>query len=174
MRLALKWALIVCFWAVAYLGIDHLHRIQAPHQIGQAEYLPSPEATPPLANVAGTTVTLPHEWSIAQIQQQPFGWYRVRFDYAPTGTPWVVYLAAASMNAAVFVNGTPIGAGGRVVDPVSRNLFRPLLLEIPSRVLQQGPNEAVILVRGVPPRPAYLGPLSIGPEPDVRPHYALR
>lgn len=174
LTLAARWALILVVWAGLFLWIDRLHHPPVPHTALGAEFLPSLEPAPPSASRAGVPVTLPHEWSLADVVHLPYGWYRLRFTYMPSGSPWAIYIESASMNAAVLVNGTPVGSGGGIVEPVSRNLFRPLLLEIPSHLLQPGLNEAVIVVRGVAPRPAFLGRVSIGPVLELSPYFAVR
>ena len=65
-----------------------------------------------------------------------------------------------SMNARIYLNGTLV-AGGSSLNPVARNLHRPLLARLDQTLLQQDLNEVIVELRVVPGF-GYLLPPALG------------
>jgi signal transduction histidine kinase len=142
-------------------GARHLER---------AEIVLSGDAEPPSAG--WEAVSLPDRWSESRPGVGGFAWYRFEVPGPiAAGEEWAVYLPHVNMNAAAYVNGAPVGSGGRFREPVARNFNRPLYFIFPSDLLDRDVN--TIHVRHF----AYaelLGELSapwLGPDHAVRPSY---
>jgi hypothetical protein len=96
---------------------------------------------PPAGDPAWEPVSLPDRWRERRPDAGGFAWYRLEVPgpVAP-GTPWAVYLPQVNMNAAAWVNGAPVGSGGRFSEPVARNFNRPLYFAFPSELLDRPTN----------------------------------
>jgi len=115
---------------------------------------------------------LPHNWDEMRPDYAGDAWYRFTLPHVKT-EPLAIWLAA-SMNAAVSVNGMPIGNGGRMHEPIARHWNDYLLFSIPLSVLHRGVNEVVIHVRGYANNSSGLSILYVGPGDElVRMHHAL-
>jgi signal transduction histidine kinase len=133
--------------------------------------------TPPPDDAAGwEPVTLPDEWRRQRPEREGFAWYRLELaGPVPAGEPFALYLPSLGMNAAAWVNGEPIGSGGRFEDPVARNFNHPLYFPFPSALL--GHERNVIHVRlwcYATPHHGYLGPLEVGPDAALRERFESR
>jgi len=84
---------------------------------------------------------------------------------------WAVLLPRLCMNAAVYVNGTSVGSGGRLDPPLSRNWNRPLFLPFSGHMLRQGENVVHVLLVSEPTTQANLFPILVGTEAELRPRY---
>jgi signal transduction histidine kinase len=104
-----------------------------------AEIALSGAAEPPAAG--WDAVRLPDRWAESRPGVGGFAWYRFEVPGPiPAGTEWAVYLPHVNMNAAVYVNGAPVGSGGRFSEPVARNFNRPLYFIFPSDLLAHEVN----------------------------------
>lgn len=140
-----------------------------------AHFVCADSATPP--QLPGEPLSLPDAWmerrpAIARAAPTS-GWYRITFASPPGATLQAVYLPRFGLNAAVFVNGRPIGNGGRFTEPVGRNWNRPLLFPVPPGVLRPAGehNRLDIRLLSHPYTQAYLDPVQLGPEPILRARY---
>jgi signal transduction histidine kinase len=108
-------------------------------------------AAPPPDLAAGEPVALPDRWPERRPDVSGVGWYRVPFalDAVPD-QPLAVLLPHVSMNASVWLNGSWIGAGGRMEPPVARAWNRPLWLPLPAGLLRAGENALEIAVVRLP------------------------
>jgi signal transduction histidine kinase len=117
-------------------------------------------------------VSLPDRWRERRPDAGGFAWYRLELPGPVTpGTPWAVYLPHVNMNAAAFVNGAPVGSGGRFSEPVARNFNRPLYFAFPSDLLDRPTNAIEIRLFAYPYLFGELGTPWIGPDRALRRHY---
>jgi hypothetical protein len=124
-------------------------------------------------NTAPQDVTLPHHFSIDDRAVNHHGTYRLRFSVDHLSKEvWAVYLAEHRMNAVVHLNGTHIGSGGSIEEPVSRNWNRPMLFTIPRNTLRVGENQLEIALYASPTSTPRLAPVRVGAERDIAPIYA--
>jgi signal transduction histidine kinase len=133
--------------------------------------------TPPPDDAPGwVPVTLPDEWRRERPERDGFAWYRIELaGPAAPGEHLALLLSSVGMNAAAWVNGEPVGTGGRFEEPVARNFNRPLYFPFPSSLLARERN--VIHVRlwcYATPHHGYLGPLRVGPDALLRPEFEHR
>ena len=75
------------------------------------------------------------------------------------------------MNAAAFVNGAPVGSGGRFSEPVARNFNRPLYFAFPSDLLDRPTNAIDIRLFAYPYLFGELDAPWIGPDRALRRPY---
>ncbi|EQD37361.1 two-component sensor histidine kinase, partial [mine drainage metagenome] len=118
----------------------------------QGYFIFSSENSPPAEELGRwNPVTLPDNWNISHPGQGGTGWYRFTFflDH-PSHDLWGIYLPRLSANAEVFANGVLVGSGGRLIEPISLNSFRPLLFSIPGGLLHPGNNIISIAILGYP------------------------
>jgi len=82
------------------------------------------------------------------------------------------YLWRYSMNARIYLNATLV-AGGDSLNPIARNLHRPLLARLDSSLLRKDTNEVVVELRVVPGY-GYLLPPALGDYELLLPEYRSR
>ncbi|HEX8979245.1 MAG TPA: ATP-binding protein [Parasulfuritortus sp.] len=133
------------------------------------------DAPPPFPDPAWQRIQLPDDWNDSHPGMGGQAWYRFDLDLAsaPAGL-WAVYLQHVSMNAAAFVNGRPVGSGGRLGEPMANNWNRPLYFEFPAELLHPGRNTLDIRVAGYANDGAGLRPFRIGPTEQLRGDYRTR
>ncbi len=119
----------------------------------------------------GWSLKLPDHWRSRGFTGEE-GWYisTLRFNVAPDRL-WGLYMPSIGTNAAVYVNGSFIGSGGRMEMPPARNDFRPLYFVIPNGMLGPGKNVLAIRVVSDTSSRGYLGKVLLGPDVDLRPYY---
>ena len=100
-----------------------------------------PLPAPPPDEAAGwQAISLPDRWRERRPDRGGWAWYRFELPPLPvTGEPLGILLPELNMNAAVFVNGELVGAGGRMHEPVAQHFHRPLLVSVPSSLLARPP-----------------------------------
>jgi signal transduction histidine kinase len=132
----------------------------------------SASAPPPAGDPAWERISLPDRWREQRPEAGGFAWYRLEVPgpVAP-GEPWALYLPHVNMNAAAFVNGAPVGSGGRFTEPVARNFNRPLYFAFPSELLGRDRNEVHVLLFVYPHLFGELDPPWIGPDRALRAPY---
>jgi len=135
--------------------------------------------TPP-EHFSAATTTLPHDWADAVPGFNGQRWYRIVFDDPGVELP-AVYIERVCSNAEVWINGSLIGRGGRMTEPITHNCYYPQLFNIPHSVLKPQGNRLDIRVVGYPlaqvsarQRAGGLSPLQIGPEAELRPLHDTR
>ncbi|MCJ0761810.1 sensor histidine kinase [Variovorax terrae] len=165
----LCWALLPLAWAGAPAGPDGI----ATFDLAQLSW--SPSATPPEVYEAGTQ-SLPADWS-QRPQFHGHAWYRITFDDPGLSLP-AVYLERACTNVEVWINGTLLGSGGRMSEPLTRNCYYPQLFVLPARLLQPTGNRLDIRLAGYAQgevtarqRQTGLSPVLLGPEEPLRDRY---
>lgn len=153
-------------WLVALTCIAGAASAEAPFAervLTHGTFRPGDAAAPPPDLAASEPVTLPDRWPERRPSLSGVGWYRLPFalDHVPD-KPLSVLLPHASMNAAVWLNGSWIGDGGRMEAPVGRSWNRPLLFPLPAGLLRAGDNALEIAVVRVPDCYAGLAPVRVG------------
>ncbi len=141
--------------------------------LDRADLILAPGTTPPPASSAWKPVTLPDQWRQSRPHEMSDqGWYRIHVTLPADFNPLqAIYLPKVIMNAAVFVNGFPIGDGGSFEEPVARNWNRPLMFLIPPGLLHPGDNVVHVRLRNHAYTQAALHPIELGPEAEIRPRY---
>jgi signal transduction histidine kinase len=144
--------------------------VQAAAQVLElAEFVLDDGAVPPPDSAPWQPQALPDQWRTSRPEATGNGWYRFRFRVTEPGEPLhAVYLPRLVMNAAVWLNGRPIGDGGRFDEPVARNWNRPLIFLVPPGQLSAGTNTLHIRLRNHAYTQAALYPPAVGPEPLLR------
>jgi len=134
------------------------------------------DATPPPADAPGwERVSLPDFWGVAIRRHAIEGWFRAAVPLgAPPSRPWAIYLPRIGQNLTAWVNGVPVGDGGRMTAPLPRNWNRPLLLTVPPALLHAGENVVALHLVTHRGAPGYLRPFLVGPLDSLRPLYARR
>jgi len=167
--------LVAIVWLLAPPGANAAEP-RATELTEAAILLDASDAPPPDDAPGWVPLTLPDEWRRRRPDREGFAWYRLELPGpARADVPYAVYLPSLGMNAAVWVNGEPVGSGGSFEEPVARNFNRPLLFAFPSRLLDRTRN--VIHVRlwcYATPHHGYLGPLRVGPAEALRPAFEAR
>ena len=103
--------------------------------------------------VPTTSVTLPDDWAKTNPGHDGAVWYRVAFRFAEATLPdelLALYLDHACTNLQVLLNGNLIYSGGRMVEPITRNCARPLLITLPPALLNPHGNALDLRVVGHP------------------------
>ena len=105
------------------------------------------------SGVPTTSVTLPDDWAKTNPGHDGAVWYRVAFRFAEATLPdelLALYLDRACTNLQVLLNGHLIYSGGRMVEPVTRNCARPVLITLPPALLNPNGNALDLRVLGHP------------------------
>lgn len=114
-------------------------------------------------------VTLPHRWHDDGCAGCRTVWYRFDLPLAePPRDAQAIYLAGVGGNAAAYLNGRLLGAGGRFSDPVAVLGARPLLLAAPVAWWQAGDNRLYVLVKATDPRHGTMPAPALGAEATLR------
>ena len=79
-----------------------------------------------------------------------------------------VLIPHASVNAAVYLNGTLLGSGGSFEEPAARTWNRPRIYLIPPEILKPGENTLQVQLKAHLYTQASLYPPKIGPEQSIR------
>ncbi|TCJ15551.1 histidine kinase [Parasulfuritortus cantonensis] len=148
-------------------------RAEPVQRLEHADFVPDGAARPPPDGAAWQAVELPDHWRARKPElTAERGWYRLRFRVPAEPDPLqAVYLPKLIMNAQVWLNGVPIGDGGRFEEPVARNWNRPLLFLVPPGLLRAGANTLYVRLRGHAYTQAALHPVLVGPEAQLREPY---
>ena len=145
----------------------------------QASTLLSPSLAPPDPE-PGEPITLPHDWTDAPSSLPEQRWYRMSFDDRGWSLP-AIYVERACTNLEVWVNGQPVGGGGSMVEPLTRNCYFPQLIRFPRSLLHSGHNRLDIRVVGYPQawvaarqRAGGLSQVLIGEQAELAPRFDSR
>ncbi len=121
-----------------------------------------------------TPVTLPDDWTVTRPDHHGSVWYRATFS-KPAGLAdddlLALYIERACSNLEVHLNGRRVFSGGRMVEPMTRNCYRPQRVSLPAVLMNQPINVLDIQVQGAAlknvsarARAGGLSVLRIGPE----------
>lgn len=151
-------------------------RAEAPQTLTRADFVLAGGELPPADSAPWRAQSLPDAWPInhaeAVAANAPGGWYRLRFRMPVKFDPLqAVYLPKLGLNAAVFLNGRPIGNGGRFSEPYGRNWNRPLLFLVPPDLLRPGENTLHVRLLSHAYTQASLHPVSVGAYAVLRPKF---
>lgn len=147
MRLAAGGAALAL--AIALVAAPHARAETTLH--GGGFRLGGGDAPPAEGDSAWAPVRLPDRWPETRPAASGSGWYRLAFSLEAVPTErQAVYVEHASMNAAVWLNGEWIGAGGRMRPPVAQSWNRPLLFDFSPRLLRVGENVVHVQLFGCP------------------------
>lgn len=172
------WLLVAVLWLLAPLALARSAPQPLASRLTQAWFVSADTPEPPSRGDARwQPVELPHVWSMAE-QQGRGGWYRLawRDPAARTHTaapPWSVYLPQVHVNAALWLDGLPLGDGGRLADPMAFHWNHPMLFRLPPAVAAGAEHELLIRVR-VAGGFGLLAPVEIGPDAALRARHDLR
>ena len=136
------------------------------------------------ADAAAVATVLPDEWAQSRPGHDGSVWYRARFD-KPAGIGdddlLALYIERACSNLEVHLNGRRIYSGGRMSEPMTRNCYRPQLVNLPAALLSPQANVLDIQVQGsalthvaVRARAGGLSVLRIGPQAELAVLHAQR
>ncbi len=119
---------------------------------------------------AWRSVSLPHNWDKSEPNRGGIGVYRAKLSLLskPIG-PIGFYLPKVSMNAEILLNGTSIGSGGSMKDPVARYWNQPIYLILPASLWKKGENIVKIRVAGFPNGRSGLGEIFVGQNVKILP-----
>ncbi|MCR9261056.1 MAG: hypothetical protein NXH95_15130 [Pseudomonadaceae bacterium] len=131
--------------------------------------------TPPTDQAHWQPIELPDIWSLDNRGGVDRAWYRFTVSPPSEAVSWGVYLWRYSMNARIFFNQDMLVDGGSFETPVTRNLHRPLLAQIPASAWQAGENHVYVHLRAFPGYghllPIGIGPLAAFVEPYQERHF---
>lgn len=124
----------------------------------------------------GQDVTLPDEWATSRPGTTGVGWYRFELQgpVSRAGQRWAVYLPRVDSNAAVFVNGRPLGVLGSSVQAGARNWNRPLYFPLISSELSAPLNTIDIRLETRGSLNAGLDAPLLGPDRELGPVFRAR
>ncbi len=141
-----------------------------PRVFESASFRAVPDVSYPGGSPAGERVSLPDAWGRSRPGVGGLGAYRFVFrDADPSNGPCALYLPQVNANAVAYVNGSWIGQGGSMEEPVAHNFNRPLLIEFSPALLHPGENVVDVVVRGYADGAARLGPVRLGPAALLAP-----
>lgn len=120
------------------------------------------------------TVKLPDDWHRTRPGQSGPVWYRIHVPAPAAGQRselLALYISRACSNIEVMLNGQPIYIGGRMIEPITRNCFKPQLIALPAALLSHEQNMLDIKLVGFPleqvaarHRAAGLSAIELGPR----------
>ncbi len=143
---------------------------------------------PGLSLTAGSTLApgwhaqaLPDDWGRTRPEYGGELWYRISLDTASLAqgsqVP-AIYVERVCSNLAVYLNGSPVGSGGQLTLPYSRNCFTPQMFTLPQALLKPGVNTIHVQVVGYPlrqvsaaQRSSGLSVVRVGASEELRPLY---
>jgi signal transduction histidine kinase len=144
-------------------------------RLSAAELILDDTASPPPETAPWQPQSLPDNWNRSRPGVGGNAWYRVQFALPREPDQLhAVYVRKVSMNAAFYVNGTLVGAGGRFEEPVARQWNWPQFYGIPSNLLKQGDNVLHVRLWVYPNSRGGLDEIRLGPEAELRPEYERR
>lgn len=151
-------------------------QVALPLTLNAGDFVLAVGERPPADTAMWRPQSLPDAWPVnhplAVAMNAHTGWYRFRFNLPAAFDPLqAVYLPKLGLNAAVFLNGRPIGDGGGFTEPYGRNWNRPLLFLAPPGLLHVGENTLHVRLLSSAYTQASLNPLLIGPYTQLRPIY---
>ena len=135
------------------LGLFAAAAVQAEVlEIREAEVSQAPGFSERSAPASGWRAqTLPDDWGRTRPEYGGELWYRIPLDTTRlvqgSQVP-AIYVERVCSNLAVYLNGPPVGSGGKLTLPYSRNCFTPQMFMLPQALLNPGVNTLHIQVVG--------------------------
>lgn len=141
-------------------------------ELKDASILLSTATSPPESSSGWTSQSLPDRWMDTRPNTAGAAWYRMQFKRDALGTGLqAVFIPHASVNAAVYLNGTFLGTGGSFDEPISRTWNRPRIYLIAPELIRAGLNTLDVRLQAHLYTQASLYPPRIGPEKEIREIY---
>jgi signal transduction histidine kinase len=163
---------LICAWVIGALLTFAPGAFAQTQRLGAAEFVVNDASQAPPDNAAWRSQALPDRWGANHPGVSGSIWYRLHFDSTEADAQiHAVYLPRFCMNAAVFLNGVFLGAGGSFDEPVSRNWNRPQFFLIPPGLLRAGQNTLHVRVHSPPYTQGGFSPPLVGPEQTLRPEF---
>lgn len=162
--------LLLCAAPLAAAGAPDVHELRQGWM-----QLSDSETPPPFPGKGWQPVTLPDNWNRSHPGVHGQGWYHVELTLPEKPSRlWSLYLPRVNMNASAYVNGQPIGSGGRFTEPMAHNWNRPLWFSIPSSLLHKGVNQVDIRLAGYSNDGTGLNPIQAGDAETLEAAYQQR
>ncbi len=118
------------------------------------------------------SVALPH--ALFEDDRRATGaWFRFRLPPPPAAETQALYVYWLNENAAFYFNGSFLGDGGDLSQPVARHWNVPFFFRLPQALWRPTENELLIYLR-CDPGWGLLSPISIGPAAPLRSMYEWR
>ncbi len=133
-------------------------------------------AVPPAASAPHAPVRLPAQFGASRQSRLPTP-YWVRFAFQLSATPsgdYGVYLPHLQPRAAVFLNGTYLGASEDFEASQSDTWNYPLYIPAPAALLRRGANDLLVEVLANAGAASELGPVWVGRRASLYPRYEKR
>jgi signal transduction histidine kinase len=146
----------------------------ADYKIHAAEYLADyADAAPPPASARGNAVAIPFFIRGPRSPTQgPLRWLRVNFQASSApGARYGITLLNARPNAAVYLNGSYLGASESFQNSSTDGWNYPSHFTLPPALLHEGQNQILIEIRAYSTGLTELGSVAIGPEATLYPSY---
>ncbi|HHJ15498.1 MAG TPA: hypothetical protein ENJ80_02255 [Gammaproteobacteria bacterium] len=124
---------------------------------------------------------LPDDW-IDGSGHMTSGWYEAVIDSSKldTNRPLAIYIPVIQMQAEIYINGSLLGrtyltdSQVKQVDPLARDIFRPLYVSFPGQLLLDTKSRLQIRVRAPKPGHGLIGLVYIGSDTTLRPFFENR
>ncbi|NDU86306.1 MAG: hypothetical protein G3H99_06795 [Ferrovum sp.] len=155
--------LFFLLWISSGLIFSYAQAAEQFPSVDQGWFVFSSTDSPPPASATWTPVHLPDNWNVSHPNQGGTGWYRFHIQGTYHDSElWGIYLPRLSVNAQLFINGQLVGSGGRFIEPVAHNSYRPLFFGFPGQLLHSGDNVIDIRLLGYANEGSGLSPFKIG------------
>ena len=113
-------------------------------------------------------VTLMDQWQTRWPGHDGVVWYRLRWQQADTAQPVGLLLDYLCMAGAVYVNGSLVGRGDSLVEPLSRAWIAPQYYLLDAPLLKPGENELLVRVSGLAAYQPAFGTVTVGDPGQVQ------
>lgn len=159
-------ALALLLWCCA--GAVQAQAPEAPLTITRAEAVRSGwDATAPPAE-GWVPVVLQDNWDRRWPDHDGVVWYRVRWRQADANAPTGLMVDYICMAGAVYLNGSLLGRGRSLVEPLSRAWIAPQYYLLDAPLLRQGENELLVRVSGLAAYQPAFGTVTVGDPAQVQ------
>lgn len=140
---------------------------EAGQTIYHAELLLADHADPPGdTDPAWRPVTLPH--ALFDDNRRATGaWFRFQLSRPPSVADQALYVYWLNENAAFYLNGSYLGDGGQLRDPIARHWNAPFFVRLPAALWRSDGNQLLVHLR-CDPGWGLLSPIRVGAAPLLR------
>lgn len=114
-----------------------------------------------------TPVTLMDQWQTRWPEHDGVVWYRLHWHQADAHAPTGLLLDYICMAGAVYVNGSLVGRGHSLVEPLSRAWIAPQYYLLDAPILKPGENELLVRVSGLAAYQPAFGAVTVGDPEQV-------
>lgn len=113
-------------------------------------------------------VTLMDQWQTRWPGHDGVVWYRLHWNQADAGAPVGLLLDYLCMTGAVYVNGSLVGRGASLSEPLSRAWIAPQYYLLDAPILRPGRNELLVRVSGLAAYQPAFGTVTVGDPAQVQ------